>query len=676
MNRISKSDELIEAKKRLFFQSEEMDKRAAELILINRELVFQNKEIERQAAELIVANKKLALQKEQSVKEASDYKYALNESSILAITDQKGIIIHVNANFCKISKYEAAELIGQDHRIINSGFHPKEFMRDMWVTISRGKIWKGQLKNRAKDGTHYWVDTTIVPFLNKEGKPYQYVAIRVDITDHKNAEEKVIQAYKEKEAVLNRISDGVVSFDNDWRYTFINNASLVMHPLGKEKTLGRVLWDVHPEIRGTVFWDKYHEAMLTGNVTEIESYYAPRGVWLFVKVYPSPDGLTIFFKDVTERKKIEMDLAKTLKEVSDYKFALDEANIVAITDQKGVITHVNDNFCRISKYSREELIGQDHRIINSGHHSKEFIRNIWVTIASGKVWRDEIMNKAKDGTVYWVDTTIVPFLDEAGKPYQYVAIRVDITQRKLAEQEVGILNEGLELRVKERTEELESFSYSVSHDLRAPLRAVNGYAQMLREDKDVMLDTESRRIVDNIVNNATRMGQLIDDLLAFSRLGRKEMVMLNIPMKDIVENLCSEIKNEFESRSIQFEIKELSPILGDRVAMKQVWTNLISNAVKFSAFKERPVIEIGSQTEGNEVIYYIKDNGAGFDMRYANKLFGVFQRLHSNVRFEGTGVGLAIVHRIITKHGGKVWAEARVNEGAEFYFSLPINSIS
>ena len=198
----------------------------------------------------------------------SDYKYALDESSIVAITNQKGIIIHVNENFCKISKYQAEELIGQDHRIINSGYHSKEFIRDLWQTIAKGRIWKGELKNKAKDGSVYWVDTTIVPFLNAEGKPYQYVAIR---------------------------------------------------------------------------------------------------------------------SDITSRKKSEEELQKTLREISDYKYALDESAIVAITNQQGIITHVNDNFCKISKYTSDELIGQDHRIINSRHHPKEFIRELWTTIAKGKV---------------------------------------------------------------------------------------------------------------------------------------------------------------------------------------------------------------------------------------------------------------------------------------------------
>lgn len=491
--------------------------------------------------------------------------------------------------------------------------------------------------------------------------------------------------------------------------------------------------------------------------------------------------------DINDRKKAEEELKNTLKEVSDYKYALDESAIIAITNQKGIIKYVNDNFCSISKYNRDELIGQDHSLINSGYHSKEFFSDLWVTIANGKIWRGEVKNKAKDGFIFWLDTTIVPFLDEAGKPYQYIAIRSDITERKKAEQEllniaeelnkaqeiansgsfernfvteidtwsnnfykifefnkeevkpsfetflsrvhpddkhiaeeikttienekrmvemevrvimpngsakwisinilpvfegdsmIGLKGVTLDITERKQTQEqlvkvnteLEGFSYSVSHDLRAPLRAIIGFTSMLEEDYTDKLDEEAKRITGIIKNNTAKMGRLIDDLLAFSRLGRQPVVKTCIRTDVMVKEVIEEQNRLNSDHSVEWLVHPLPDINGDINLMRQVWINFISNAVKYSGKKEQPCIEIGSLTQDGRTVFFIKDNGAGFDEQFGNKLFKVFQRLHSAEEFEGTGIGLAIVEKIISKHGGSVWAEGEVNKGACFYFSMP-----
>lgn len=279
-------------------------------------------------------------------------------------------------------------------------------------------------------------------------------------------------------------------------------------------------------------------------------------------------------------------------------------------------------------------------------------------------------NRAKDGTHYWVDTTIVPFLGEQGKPHQYVAIRADITQRKQAEEEIMILNEELEKRVRERTEEMESFSYSVSHDLRAPLRAINGYANILEEDYNDRLDEEGKRLLKEVQQNARKMGVLIDDLLAFSRLGRKEIERSAIDMNRLAKQAIKE--TELASRHhASIKLWPLLPAKGDPALLQNVLNNLVSNAIKYSGKNEKPFIEIRSKRGNGELIYSVKDNGVGFDMQYEGKLFGLFQRLHSADEFPGTGVGLAMAKRIISKHKGRIWAQGKLNEGATFYFSLP-----
>lgn len=236
----------------------------------------------------------------------------------------------------------------------------------------------------------------------------------------------------------------------------------------------------------------------------------------------------------------------------------------------------------------------------------------------------------------------------------------------------------LENKVKERTrelqianKELESFSYSVSHDLRAPLRAITGYLNILKEDYSSALDNDGKNLIENVINNAQKMNVLIDSLLQFSRMERKELGKKLVPMKQIAEEVFSNVREQEGNHPIEFTIEDLPDIEADEMLIKQVWTNYISNAIKYSQYSSVSKIHIDYKENKDNVEYFIKDNGVGFDMQYSSKLFGVFQRLHTHDQFAGIGIGLSIVQRIVLKHGGKVWAEAKPNEGATFYFSLP-----
>ena len=604
--------------------------------------------------------------------------------------DRNSTYLGCNQSFAQDAGFSSpAEVIGRDD--FQMGWAEQA---DLYRADDRAVIENGRPKLSYEEpgilaeGQRNWLRTSKIPLRDLEGDIRGVLGTYEDITEQKTAEKALRESEDRYRQLFELESDAIFLIDNSTGQLLeANQAASTLYGYTREELLLMKNTDLSAEPEDTQ------------RITQTTPAIPENIIMVPLRFHRKKDGSVFpveitgrFFtwqgkpvhiaaiRDITPRRKIEEDLRESHQM---FKTVLDTIPArVFWKDRNLTYLGCNQSFAQDAGFhSPEEVIGKNDYQIGWADYTEEYQADDRLVIETGKAklnYEEPAINA--EGKHFWVSTSKIPLRDPEDRIRGVLGTYEDISERKQAEEEIRLLNAGLEQRVAQRTaqleaanKELEAFGFSVSHDLRAPLRAIDGFTRILEEDHGKFLDEEGKRLCAVVRDNTRRMNELIDDLLALSRLSRTEMEFLSNDMETMAGSVFQELTTPESRARIDFTIRPLPRAMGDPILLRQAWTNLISNAIKFSTKRERATIEIGCRSTPEEDVYSVRDNGAGFEMQYAGRLFGVFQRLHSASEFEGTGVGLAIVQRVVRRHGGRVWAEGAVDKGATFYFTLPKN---
>ncbi len=607
---------------------------------------------------------------------------AVQESpSIVMITDASGTIEFVNPKFTKVTGYTLAEVAGRNPRILKSGKVPPEVHRELWETILVGREWRGEMINRKKNGELYWEFAAISSIKDADGKITHFIAVTEDITERKRAEEALRFSEARYRALYRDNPTMIATLDADLTMLSVNPFCASQLGYSIDELEGRSVLSIFHEDDRPAVAQQLDNCLQHPHQVHRWQFRKIRkdGELLWVEeiaqaVYDLNGMLNIMVvcQDVTERRRAEEALRENEER---YRRLYNETPVMLHSiDQEGRLVSVSDYWLETLEYTRSEVLGRkttEFLTEASRRLAEEIVLPEFFRTGSCKDVPYQIVKKS--GEILDILLSATAERDGEGKLARSVAVMVDVTARKRAEEEVEKLNTDLAARAAElesANRELETFSYSASHDLRKPLTVINGYCQIIHELCGASLDEQCLGYLQEINDATLRMNELIDALLRFSAVTRSELHRETVDLSSLAKTVAAELALTEPGRRATFRIADGLTADGDTHLLRVVLENLVGNAWKYTAVREEAVIEFGVTDIDGKPTWFVRDNGTGFAMVDAEKLFLPFQRLADADEVGGHGIGLATVQRIVQRHGGRVWAEGEPGKGATFWFTL------
>ncbi len=639
---------------------------------------------ERRRAELLVQ------ESEQRLRGILDSMFAF-----VGVFSLEGAVVEINRALLDALNLQRENAIGAifwESPWVSHSSAVQEQIRTLIGRAAQGETIREDVAARVGDGVLATIDATFGPLYDSEGHVAQIVASGVDVTDRRQAEELVRENERRLRHTLDSMAAFIAYLSPDGTVIDVNRRPLDATGRRRQDLLGKPWWESASFAGSPALQEPVREALrraAQGEALRVELLADLGGDTLRTfdtSIAPLLDGegrvteIVAAGFDITERILAEQRVRESEQRVRDIFNGM--SSFVVLLTAGGIVLEINQSPLEVTGSRREDLVGRflwESSALAYSDAAQEREREDILRAAQGEIVRDEFELEVADGSFITIDTIFTPLFDDEGRVTHIVGAANDVTDLKRATAALEEINADLDRRVQERTaeleaanRELETFTYSVSHDLKAPLRSIDGYSRLLLEDYAERLDDEGRHLLDTVRHATSQMNQLIDDLLAYSRLERRELAVTQLEPRALIESLLAEWDDEMRARGIAVEVQAAGgPVTADRDGLTMALRNLIENALKFLGDSPAPAVEISCSATDEAWLFAVRDNGIGFDMRYHDRIFGIFQRLHRAEDYPGTGVGLAIVRRAVERMDGRAWAESEPGKGATFFVELP-----